>query len=464
MRLDLQKIIATVPDFKTFLTVDELDESTRRLEREFPGTVTVFEAGKSRKGHPLLCIKMGNGPKNALVFACPHPNEPIGIMTCEFLTRKLAEDSALREELGYTWYFIKCIDPDGVRLNEKWFKGPFNIYNYSRNFFRPVGYEQAEWTFPIDYKDLHFHDPLPETQALMRIMDEHTPSFVYSLHNAGFGGAYWYITKDIPELYQGFYRAAESQDVALNLGEPESPSCVQFAPAVYQMVGSREAYDFVEKFTGKPPTSLKHGTSSGDYSLEKNSRCVTFLTELPYFFDPRIQDMSKGDISRREAVLLSVEEAESHLKDMMRILEPVRQHITSDNPFVKMVDQMIEGSAEQNESKRAWAMSDPEFEKPATVASIFDNKLVTKFYRGLSIGLTARTCEFEIERLAGAGTNGDAVALLEAARDEALGMLKKQSEELERDMRYSVIDIKRLVSVQAECGLAVAEHVGKYRE
>jgi len=31
----------------------------------------------------------------------------------------------LREELGYTWHFIKSIDADGMRLNEGWFKGPF---------------------------------------------------------------------------------------------------------------------------------------------------------------------------------------------------------------------------------------------------------------------------------------------------------------------------------------------------
>jgi len=462
--LNLDKIIARVPDYKTFLTVDEMDESTRRLEREFPGVVTVFEAGKSRKGHPLLCIKIGDGPKNALVFACPHPNEPIGVMTCEFLLRTLAEDSAFREELGFTWYFIKCVDPDGVRLNEKWFKGPYNIYNYSRNFFRPVGYEQVEWTFPIDYKELHFHNPLPETQALMKIMDEHKPSFIYSLHNAGFGGAYWYITKDIPEIYPVFYRAAEKQNVARHLGEPETPSCVQFAPAVYQMMGARDAYDFVEKFTGKPPTTRNHGTSSSDYALTQNPDAVTFLTELPYFFDPRIKDMSSGEMSRRDAVLLSIEQSDLHLKALSGILEPVRQFVTAENPFVKMIDQMIEGSAEQSESKRAWAQSDPEFEKPATVASIFDNKLVGKFYRGLSIGLAARTCEFETGRLSAgnsSGRNSEAIALLEKARDEALDLLKKQSEELEKEMNYSVIDIKRLVSVQAECGLTVALNISK---
>lgn len=457
--MDLDRIIAKVPDYKTFLTVDEMDESTRQLEREFAGVVSVFEVGKSRKGHPILCIKIGDGPKNALVFACPHPNEPIGVMTCEFLTRTLAEDKALRDELGYTWYFIKCVDPDGVRLNEKWFKGPFNLYNYSRYFYRPVGYEQVEWTFPIDYKELHFHSPLPETQALMKIMEEQKPSFVYSLHNAGFGGAYWYITKDIPEIYSALYRAAEKQDVPRHLGEPEAPFCEQLAPAVYRMMGAEDSYDFTEKFTGKPPAVLNMGTSSGDYALSQNPDSVTFLTELPYFYDPRIEDMSPGDMSRREAVLASAQASEAHTKLVSGILEPMRQYISPENPFVKLIDQMIAMSAQSIQSKKAWAMSDPEFEKPATVASIFDNLLVGKFYQGLTIGLSARTCEFELERMS--KEDGEAVKVLEKARDQALELLKTQSEELEREMNYSVIDIKRLVSVQAECGLIVARAVSK---
>ncbi len=459
--MDIDKIMARIPNWKTFLTVDEMDDSTYQLQREYPDLVKVSEVGRSRKGHPLLELRIGDGSKHALVFACPHPNEPIGVMTSEFLTRLLAEDHALREELGYTWHFIKCVDPDGVRLNEAWFKGPFNIYNYSRNFFRPVGHEQVEWTFPIDYKEIHFHNPLPETQALMRIMDQYKPSFVYSLHNAGFGGAYWYITRDIPHLYPIFYDASKKQNVAVHLGEPESPSCVQFAPAVYGMMGARDEYDFVEKFTGKTPEHIDHGTSSSDYATGANPEAVTFLTELPYFFDPRIQDMSPGEMSRRDAVLHSVEAAESHLKAVADLMEPIRAFVTADNPFVKMIDWMLKGSPQHNASKRAWAMSDPEFEKPATVASIFDNTLVARFYEGLTLGLSARTCEYEIERIRESADTGcdacaGAIKALEQSRDQALEILKRQSDELESAMNYEVIAIRRLVGVQVECGLSVA--------
>ena len=77
----------------------------------------------------------------------------------------------------------------GTRLNEGWFKGPFDIYTYASNFYRPAGKDQVEWTFPIEYKTLKFDSPLPETQALMELIDTAKPHFLYALHNAGFGGA-----------------------------------------------------------------------------------------------------------------------------------------------------------------------------------------------------------------------------------------------------------------------------------
>lgn len=52
-----------------------------------------------------------------------------------------------------------------------WLKGPYTISNYTRGFFRPAGDEMVEWTFPIDYKTLHFHDVMPETQAVMDLID-----------------------------------------------------------------------------------------------------------------------------------------------------------------------------------------------------------------------------------------------------------------------------------------------------
>lgn len=108
------------------------------------------------------------------MFGGPHPNEPVGCMAIEFLMRRLCEDEALRTELGYTWHFIKSIDSDGMRLNEGWFKGPFTPTQYAWHFFRPAPFDQVEWTFPLDYKTLHFDTPMPETEA-RALLQRETP-------------------------------------------------------------------------------------------------------------------------------------------------------------------------------------------------------------------------------------------------------------------------------------------------
>jgi len=134
---DVLAILNDVPDYQVFLTVDELKASTHRLANRYPNSVEILPIGHSRQGDPIETIKIGNGPRQALLFAMPHPNEPIGSMMLEYLSLRLAEDDALRESLGYTWYLVKCIDPDGTRLNEDWFKGPFSLENYARHYYRP---------------------------------------------------------------------------------------------------------------------------------------------------------------------------------------------------------------------------------------------------------------------------------------------------------------------------------------
>src|SRR5690606_37540367 len=128
---------------------------------------------------------------------------------------------ALREALDYTWHFIPTVDPDGSRLNEGWFAGPFNRTHYARHFFRPAAHQQVEWTFPFAYKRAFFDKVLPETLALMRVIDELKPEFMYSLHNAEYGGVYYYLSDQAEPLYGLLGEIPGWEGLPLHLGEPE---------------------------------------------------------------------------------------------------------------------------------------------------------------------------------------------------------------------------------------------------
>lgn len=468
-----QQVVDTVPDYQVFLTPDELDESSRALAAEFPETVELFEVGRTRKDRPLLCLKVGNPEAAdaaeirpaALVLGVPHPNEPIGCMLIEHFSRCLASNAELREELGYTWYFVKAWDADSLALNT-WIKGPFTITNYSRNFFRPASYEQVEWTFPIDYKTLHFHNPLPETQAVMHLIDQVKPRFIYSLHNSGFGGVYWYQTHKTPEIWEEMREIVEAQGLPLHLGEPETPYAQEWAPALYKMLTIMDNYDYQEKYgTGDPAEMITGGTSSADYALQRYGT-FEFVNEMPYFYDERICDKSPIDRTRRDVMLLSLDEREAEFSRLRELLAQVKPLIDPADHFLRAFEEFIKGKLD--DATRAMVQENPDFAKPATVAEAFDSLQLRKFFTGRTATLLVRACEAEIARQEAAGDVGteecgvlsaEKRATLERVRDAAASHRDELCEQLEREIDYRVIPIKTLVTIQLACGLLEADYV-----
>ena len=451
----MNKIIAEllndIPDYKQFLTLEELDASTRKLAEEHPDCVCMFEMGKTTEGRSILALKIGNGSKNALFFGCPHPNEPIGTMMLEFFTKKLAENKAILEALDYTFYVVKAWDADGLVRNEGWLKGPYTLYNYSRNFFRPAAKMQVDWTFPIDYKDLHFHDIMPETQALKGLIDEIKPAFTYALHNSGFGGVYWYVTEDVPELYTQLRETVERQNIPLHLGEPESPAISVLAPAVLLAEGIESEYNYFERFGAKNISKIiSSGTCSDSYS-KQHYGTFTFLTEMPYFFDPRIADPSITDTTRGAAVIEKINWTMESNKRIREVLSVSSKFMVEKNPYLMAVNDAIEDTGLG--SNRRMAEEDSEYKRLATQAEYFDNVWVSRFYRLLSYGMLIRAHEYELER---EHTAEAEVALL-AGKAMAEVLHKQLSDELEQKLSYSVIPIRKLINIQLECGLKAAQ-------
>lgn len=453
-----QKLIQDIPEYKEFLTVDELNESSRKLEQKYPECVEMFEFGQTREERKLYCLKIGNGSHRALMFGCPHPNEPIGTMMLEYFSERLAADGKLRNELDYTWYIVKVWDTDGLKLNEKWMKGPYTLYNYSRNFFRPAGHQQVDWTFPIDYKKLHFHNTIPETKAMMELIDEIKPEFIYSLHNAGFGGVYWYLTEQTPEIYEEMKNAAYKQEVPLNLGEPEAPYCVEWAPAIYQSLGIRQDYDYMEKYNdGNIGHVLNIGTCSADYA-QNVCGAFTLLTELPYFYDARITDLSPSDVLRKDVVLQKLEWEEESNQFIKNTLKISQKYMDEKNPFLMALIAFTEG--ESAEATKRMVQENPEYSKAATNAEKFDNLWMSKFYKSLSYGMLIRANESELEKMQKKGEDDpEKKAAFEKAFDLAVQKHKELSEELEQNIDYQVVPIKKLVAIQLECGLLMAEYL-----
>lgn len=450
------RILREVPDYQAFLTVDELKASSRTLARKHPTTVQVLPAGRSRQGDPIEVVRIGNGPRKALLFAMPHPNEPIGSMMLEFLSSRLAEDDALREELGYTWFLIKCIDPDGARLNEGWFRGPFTIENYARHYYRPPSYQQVEWSFPIDYKTLHFHDPLPETKVLMSLIEREGFDFAFSLHNSGFGGVYYYVSEEAPGLYEPFHRLAGSQDLPLHLGEPEVPWAVSYAPAIFGLPRAADGYDFLQAQTGKDPaTILQQGTSSFDYALGFSDP-FALVCEMPYYYNPAIHDTSPSDTTRRDVILAGAAETRAEYEWLQKLYGSVSSELTLKSPFRDSIEYSLRISPANLEAQEQWARTDPRTAQTATVAEKFDTTVARPVYQLLGLGMAVRMLDAQM-------ASSGATPALRLARREAQEMLDRRAQSL-AGLQYTVIPIRKLAAVQLGAGLVSAEHAKQRRQ
>jgi len=448
---DVLTILNDVPDYQVFLTVDELKASTHRLANRYPNSVEILPIGHSRQGDPIEAIKIGDGPRQALLFAMPHPDEPIGSMMLEYLSLRLVEDDALRESLGYTWYLVKCIDPDGTRLNEGWFKGPFSIDNLARHYYRPPAYQQVAWTFPIDYKTLHFHDPLPETQALMALIEQVRPDFMYSLHNSGFGGVYFYLWEAAPPLYEPFHKLVESQGLPLHLGESELPYEIEYASAIYKDSSITAEYDYLEEQTGTDPAEIiTGGTLSFEYA-RKFCDPFTLICEMPYFYHPAINDTSASDIVRRDAILQAIEETREDVNFLRELHDAVKSELTVPSPFRDAIEETLRTSLAELAAQENWARTNPKTAEMATVAEKFDNLVIQRSYRLFGLGMFVRMVDAQI------AATGESPSL-SSAREAARAAFEVRSTALEAELDYTVVPIQKLVRVQLGSALLAADY------
>jgi hypothetical protein len=337
---------SSLPELDGYPTVDELLERIEALRAEFPDLLTRRRVGTSRLGEPIMAYLVGeNAAEEAhtscLVVGGIHPNEPIGSHTIVRLLDDLLRDASLRERLATVWHVIPCIDPDSMRLNEGWFDDPFDAETYFRNFYRPPGREQVEWTFPIDYKQKYFDAMLPETQALQRVIDEVRPQVYIPLHNSETGGAYYYLSPAGRGLAPLLHRLPAELGIPLHLGEPEVAHLAELAPAVFASGTAEDAYEWRVQNDLDPVPPGAAGQSSTSYASRYGT--VSLIAELPIWRtfgadDTRPSGANYADLLREAGESLSETGAQ-----LSALLERVRPFLTLNSPFLRSAEAFVPG-------------------------------------------------------------------------------------------------------------------------
>ena len=438
------------------MTVAELDDSSKKLANRFPN-VDLMEIGKSREGRTIYCLKIGEGNENALLFAFPHPNEPIGSMSLEFLSWFLAENPEFTKNTDYTWYLIKAIDIDGAILNEGWFKGEFTPLKYAENYYRPSPFEQVEWSFPITYKKLKFETPLLETQALMQLINEIKPKFMYSLHNSGFGGVYFYVSRGVGNLFVDLVNLVKRERVPLHLGEPETPYIKKLYDGVFQMFGVQEMYDFNEaNGIENPQEFMKWGTSSYDYLKSIASEdSFTLVCEMPYFYHHSIEDTSLTKFERRDLRLQSLEYMKNIAKHSKKIFRHIKKFCDKSTRLYTTVEGYIKITRPNLEVEINDAKTSPIYEGKATVSQVFDSNISSRYYSLLTISMILRLCEEAISN------HPEKEVELTKIKNDLETWIVQKINELLSNIKFKVIPIQKLVRIQLGSAFITLENLSK---
>lgn len=442
---DILRRAGRLPERTGFPTTDALWAHFDDLERRHPELVHSRRIATSRLGEPVRVYIVGSGSRANLIVGGVHPNEPIGSWTAIQLADDLVADAALRAALDATWYIIPTIDPDGLRLNEGWFDDPGDRTHYARRFYRPAPDEQVEWTFPLSYKRAYFDRVLPETQGLMRLIDEVRPDLLASLHNGEMGGVYYYLSRPHPALQELLTRLPGTLGLPLAIGEPESPYLEEYAPAIFGMGEVAIAYDYLEAL-GIDPVPHLSGSSSSEWAGRHGT--LSLVSELPYWSHPDADDTTPvdetyGELVRRTADDLA--DSGAVLQEILAAAEP-ELHIVS--PFLRASRAFVPMLGEMAETDRARAER-PEAQRPATVAERFDREDLVHCFRLRYGGMLLRALEAQTHA-------GLASPALRSLTDRLSTIYRGWLDEPSIADGATVIPISRLVGVQYGAILAAA--------
>lgn len=222
------------------------------------------------------------------------------------------------------------------------------------------------------------------------------------------------------------------------------------------MTTGEDIYDYLEEFSPIPADqAYKRGTDSSAFAKRfKNS--LSLITELPYFYDERIKEMSPCGRSKKDVIIEGVNDKETRYKRLEKIVKTISQYLSDDNEFILLVKEQLEALDSNGTAQREWAEQE-EFKEEATVAEMFDALLISRFYGSLSIGMTLRAIDFELNKED--IDNKEAKNVLKEARVIVEEYLEEECEFLENNLKYTVVPIRDLVKIQLESGLIISQTV-----
>jgi hypothetical protein len=444
----IHEILEKVPKWEKYYTVDELHESSAKLVNDYPKKVDLIDLGKSTNGEIIDCLKIGKGKYNALIHGFPNCEEPFGGNLLTYFSWALCEFDDFREELDYTWYLIKCSDPDGARLNEGFQEGPHTPMNFSLNYYRTPNIITPDSCFPFRFGALDLNNPVPETEALMKILNKVPMNFVSSLHMMKWGGITYEVPHACPQLYAFLWNVAKQFNIF-----PRKRLGTTLAPGIQHAAYLTPAKGWLKQWANKNKNIEPiPGCNFYEYAEILNPYVFTMIPECCIWYDPRMWDDSPSDTTLGEAIKYANERADEVSNFMLDTWNTSLPYLKTRSPFKFMMDKWMEPIIRKytNVSNPPFTFNQKTHARKATIAEKIGVEGREDIYRMFYLGGLIRTLEHEMNK---SGNNE-----LEEQKSRAHHKLKEYDEFLHANYKVVAHPIRNLVGMSLGSLLYSAEY------
>ena len=435
--LDFSNILEGVPKWSSYLNVDELHQGNAELVNEYPEKVELIDLGNSTNGEIIDCLKIGEGKYNALIHGFPNCEEPFGGNLLDYFAKSLVQDDELRESLDYTWYIIKCSDPDGARLNEGFQKGPHTPLNFTLNYYRTPNSKTPESCFPFRFGPLDLNNPVPETGALMNLMNRVPFHFVSSLHMMKWGGITYEVPHSCTELYAPLWDMAKRFSIF-----PRKRPGTTIAPGIMQAAYLTPARGYLKHWArGNTNIEPIQGCYIYEYGQILNPHLFMMIPECCIWYDTGMWDDTPSETTLGESLRYANYREDEVNNYMLRVWSDASPYLEVESPFRTMMNEWMGPIIKKytNVSNPPFSFDEKLHSQIITIAEKIGIEGRADLYRLFYLGGLIRTFDAELSQ------GGD--ERISTLRESVMNKLNEYDSYLQNNYRVVAHPIRNLVGM-----------------
>jgi hypothetical protein len=273
---DLARLVPADPAFSTH------SEAVADLDTLDPSGERVSVLGTSERGRPIVGVKVGTGPRRALLLAGHHADEPVGSETLRLLARSLLADPDAHADLLARWtlYLVPHANPDGEAANRGWIETWPDAADFITRVRRELPGRDLEFAYP---------DRRQEAQMLSAWMRTHGPFDLYaSLHGMAFSeGAMLLIDRmwagRSQALQLAFGQSAQEEGLDLHDHNRGGEKGFFYIDPGFTTTPEGRAMQRHFEHVGDADMAARFGLSSMEFVQSLGGDPLCLVTELPLF-------------------------------------------------------------------------------------------------------------------------------------------------------------------------------------